>query len=1081
MDSQPPSSAFSAIEQKLSQLTSLIHDINRMTPTSIGNSPDSGRLHALSLSRHNSINGNDASREHFQNGTDHSDSHDDPAGHVRSWDKVLSKLEQLNVLLKAGLRAQIDQEHPRFSDTDPTQNPFFGRADPSHTGVLVNHPWPEKSIVPEGFDPKIWKSAIENDMLAPSEEECAALFRSWLWSVYPILPIVSPSVVLQKYHDFHQWYRHGLDRGEPNPDPSFMPFIVFIWYAGYAHLSEKAKRRWFPWAADTPNWMRGLRARLEHYLEVMKIETTPSIYPLIAAVSSHALAVGGQDIMKNHTWNILNLRVAQSLGVHNERTLKDLSVHEAEARRRLWWETLSLDTSLSTVSGMPVVLDERYTDTKTPSELKESCMGTQDAIEYEAHLEEPGASPDRPDDPANWQTTSLVSVYHLVARARHILTVATKKVLKANMSASPMTMDELKQVRQSMQQVGDEVRKIINRIQTRGIPEHDFVPPTTQSSEVDHLDAMGEPVTSDEINYFLREESAVKGTTPITKHHRTVTIAFHKWARIMLSMSLDRLDCISYAPFLKNSKSRLWSVARNCALRSCHGYMRKFLCLAEDPELRMFRWAWASSFHPMHATIIMLIDVHDRPHSEEASRSRAMIDKIFSLISLPKIMEISHSGSTDILPLKEGGEEAWTMLRKLRHKAWQKAGLDPDVLWTEEDQTSVGVGKPLHENDLFTRSLREDIILKHKQMKERENGQAANGLGPRFHSLEYDVTKPLRLHPSEVTPGDQVSGSVVRDAADLDNISIMPQILLLRARNDQELMPYPIVGRNPDSTTTHNAVHNETVKDSSNQHNDEVQVFHIGELIQKIQQTKRSNQADRTTPVPQMYTSLSSQPLPTTTATNNAAVCDFRTMRSVENAAYQDIFDRHSTQSMAASTDIGLQASHINRGQQVAYSYFPDVSNHYTGGELNHNVNQRPVVLREQSFMTGNPDESLSLAASIPPNLHNHGLTWTKPQVAVRTTYGPGSEIQSSPRAGQHPQRAQPALQPTTSQGATSMTVNPTANDAADTGTAMDIDFDWNRWDEMFGQFAGFAEMLMSDGDGAGAGTNDHSFMAGMH
>ena len=48
-----------------------------------------------------------------------------------------------------------------------------------------------------------------------------------------------------------------------------------------------------------------------------------------------------------------------------------------------------------------------------------------------------------------------------------------------------------------------------------------------------------------------------------------------------------------------------------------------------------------------------------------------------------------EDGISTSRPLKDGGREAWDMMRRLREKAWLKAGLDPSVLWTEQAQAQV--------------------------------------------------------------------------------------------------------------------------------------------------------------------------------------------------------------------------------------------------------------------------------------------------------------------------------------------------------------------------------------------------------
>ncbi|KAL2000708.1 hypothetical protein VTN02DRAFT_2742 [Thermoascus thermophilus] len=88
---------------------------------------------------------------------------------------------------------------------------------------------------------------------------------------------------------------------------------------------------------------------------------------------------------------------------------------------------------------------------------------------------------------------------------------------------------------------------------------------------------------------------------------------------------------------------------------------------------------------------IMLIDLYERPNSPEASKSRAFVDKIFSLSGPDGGVVGGEDGITTSRPLRDGGREAWDMMRRLREKAWQKAGLDPHQLWTEQAQIQAGV------------------------------------------------------------------------------------------------------------------------------------------------------------------------------------------------------------------------------------------------------------------------------------------------------------------------------------------------------------------------------------------------------
>lgn len=95
----------------------------------------------------------------------------------------------------------------------------------------------------------------------------------------------------------------------------------------------------------------------------------------------------------------------------------------------------------------------------------------------------------------------------------------------------------------------------------------------------------------------------------------------------------------------------------------------------------------------------MLIDLYERPYSAEAPKSRAFIDKIFSLSGPDGGVVGGEDGVSTQRPLKDGGREAWDMIRRLRQKAWQRAGLDPQKLWTEKAQMQAGLA-PVDEHGL---------------------------------------------------------------------------------------------------------------------------------------------------------------------------------------------------------------------------------------------------------------------------------------------------------------------------------------------------------------------------------------------
>ena len=102
---------------------------------------------------------------------------------------------------------------------------------------------------------------------------------------------------------------------------------------------------------------------------------------------------------------------------------------------------------------------------------------------------------------------------------------------------------------------------------------------------------------------------------------------------------------------------------------------------------------------------IMLIDLYERPYSPEAIKSRAFIDRILALSGPDGGVVGGEDGVFLQRPLKDGGREAWDMIRRLRQKAWQKVGLNPQILWTEQDQIRVGAGDSTRETSSSSASF----------------------------------------------------------------------------------------------------------------------------------------------------------------------------------------------------------------------------------------------------------------------------------------------------------------------------------------------------------------------------------------
>jgi hypothetical protein len=76
------------------------------------------------------------------------------------------------------------------------------------------------------------------------------------------------------------------------------------------------------------------------------------------------------------TWLLsgLAIRIGQRIGLHRESASRDVSVFEAEMRRRLWWQILILDFRSAQLSGSRVESDGRIFETKRPLNVNDSDL-----------------------------------------------------------------------------------------------------------------------------------------------------------------------------------------------------------------------------------------------------------------------------------------------------------------------------------------------------------------------------------------------------------------------------------------------------------------------------------------------------------------------------------------------------------------------------------------------------------------------------------------------------------------------------------------------------------------------------------
>ena len=546
----------------------------------------------------------------------------------------------------------------------------------------------------------------------PTEAQSHVLFRSYLTGVQSVLPFLTLQSIFRKYRTFWQWKRkYDQDPASviETPDIYFLAVLNSIWYAGSLSLSKQGIERWF---GDST---RASICTLYHdqatrMLRLVSFPANNKVNMLGTFALLQAIPCTEEEPLQVSAYVNMLVRLAQSLGLHRESTYSSGGQYEAEMQRRKWWQISQLDLLWSTSSGNPPLISEDYTDTATISVLQEAHLnGKESRNDINGAIG--GETPRLLPEPLS-ESRATISVFQVISKAQAIAGGAIRKVGHLHHCTKAMSKEDLFQMNRIVNDAEKQVQAVIKSLPSKGLPELGFIPPGAGSQSLSRLDlddSLSQPLEDGEVAYYVGFHGPPISPN-LARYHRQRLVAFYKWARIYLSMLCDKMHCVAYSPFLKNARSKLWTAARQCALHHCASFLRKFISLATDASLEPFRWSWPSMHQPMHATIIALVDTYERPHSTEAPRSRALIDQVFAL-SDPSVGIVGGPfGPSTQRPLHEGGSEAWNLLRGLRSAAWRKARLDPDVLWTEADQLTVGVARPLTKEQLIAQHLREDSL-----------------------------------------------------------------------------------------------------------------------------------------------------------------------------------------------------------------------------------------------------------------------------------------------------------------------------------------------------------------------------------
>ncbi|KAJ5493557.1 hypothetical protein N7463_009644 [Penicillium fimorum] len=615
------------------------------------------------------------------------------------WAYISGEINELNQLLRdqhnshEQSAAEKKNEDITDSHTDGRQS---WRESISSTPSITprSRSFQQSIIFPSGDSPSVSEKVVDPEMLdhIPTRRQSHILYKGYISGVHAISPIIHPPTILKLYNSFWDWYDYSSYSGEPCPNPSFIPLLYAIWYGGSVTISMRAIKAEFN-VSSRSALSTIYTEEVTRWLTKIKFPRSPSLSGLAAYLIVQTIVTKEEEPLTSSLFISLAMRVAQTMGLHRDPAKFGIEPCEAEYRRRLWWHIMHMDCVVAMSSGLPpLISDENYWDVCETSEMKDTMLGSPAAESYMKLVASRERLPDNPDDPIICGGPSMVNVYYLTARGKYTMARAIRRILKIQLGTKPLTRQDMEELRSILLDLQLKLNSIVTRI-----PE---------GKDVDDRSTPGRAVSMSKSPTDGRSsDTELPGEGPTgcqEQYHSPVLVCFHKWAKIILSLC----DFSTYAGFVPPtdllgllrglsafSKERsqpdlasgtpevckhhqemsLWANI-DSALRHCHGFMEKFIQLATDPDFQPFHWSWPGP---------------------EASRSRAFIDSILALSGPDGGVVGGEDGVSAQRPLKDGGREAWDMIRRLRQKAWQKAGLNPQMLWTEQDQIQAGVASPV--------------------------------------------------------------------------------------------------------------------------------------------------------------------------------------------------------------------------------------------------------------------------------------------------------------------------------------------------------------------------------------------------
>lgn len=253
----------------------------------------------------------------------------------------------------------------------------------------------------------------------PSKDFCDMALKWYFRGYHPLVPLVHIPSFRQEYEQFWSKQDQEYLRGSR---VSFAALLLSFCHAGVVVDGERQT------SEETRTKLYGLTTRA---LKLARFPYAPSLDTLRAYMVHKSIRMREEEPLSSVAFVGLSLRVANMLGLHKDPNhFPQLTIVEAEVRRRVWWQLIHIDVCVAVAAGLPPMIDLTAWDVQHICELRDDQIGTAAGNQYLDDVREGRRPADSAANPCDISDTSMVTTGGILAASKYLFTRTNKLSIK---------------------------------------------------------------------------------------------------------------------------------------------------------------------------------------------------------------------------------------------------------------------------------------------------------------------------------------------------------------------------------------------------------------------------------------------------------------------------------------------------------------------------------------------------------------------------------------------------------------------------------------------------------------------------